>query len=267
MRAFVSILVACVLATAVAQAGGTSDPRAAVRVDERVGEVLPLDTVVTDQRGVSGPLGGQLEAGKPVLLAFAYYHCPGLCDVSLRELAASLRSLDWKLGEDYSALTVSIDPGDTTAVAAAKRSNVLSLLKSRGDRVWPFFIASGPAVERLTSAAGYHYRYDEATDQFAHPAVSLVLTPEGRIARYVYGPTTDPETLGFALREARLGRGGISDLVDRTVLSCFRYDPSTHRYEVLISSVMQGGALLIAAALSIAVWIFARRGRARRLEA
>ncbi|HKP60529.1 MAG TPA: SCO family protein [Polyangiales bacterium] len=260
----------CLLALLVCALPARADvkPLAAnVGVDERVGGTLPLDLRVTDQRGNVHALGDFIgEQGKPVLLALAYYHCPGLCDISLRELASRLRDLRWKLGSEYSALTLSIDPHDTPAAAAAKRSSVLTLLRAPPGEQWPFLVAAQPDIQRLTRALGYRYDYDAATRQYAHPAVSVVLTPAGVIARYVYGPTIEPATLKLALREARAGRGGTSSLIDRTVLSCFRYDPASHRYEWLILGVMRIGAALIAALLLGAILVFRHKGRVRRAE-
>jgi protein SCO1/2 len=238
-----------------------------VGVDERIGAALPLAASVTDQAGQARTLSAWLGQGdKPVLVALAYYHCPGLCDVSLRELASRLRDLGWRLGTDYRAITISIDPHDTPATAAAKRSNVLALLHSTAQDEWPFVVASQAVIEQLTRALGYRYAYDAPTRQYAHPAVSVVLTPAGTIARYVYGPTLEPGTLRLALREARAGRGSASSLIDRTVLSCFRYDPATHRYQWLIQGVMRVGAAVIASLLAVAIVVFRHKGRARRAE-
>ena len=233
-------------------------------VTEHVGAELPSDLRVTDQHGQAHQLSDYLHAGKPLLLSLAYYHCPGLCDISLRELASSLRALDWKLGDDYNALTLSIDPHDTAGQAAAKRSTVMALLHANDAPVWPFAVADAATIERLTSALGYRYTYDPGTKQYAHPAASIVITPEGKVARYLYGPTLELRSVQLALREARLGRGGPTALLDRTIMSCFQYDPATRRYSLLILGVMRGGAALIAFALAIAVLIFARRGRLRR---
>lgn len=236
---------------------------ARVGVDEHPGSTIPVDLEVTDEQAHAHPLQDYLHAGKPLLLSIAYYHCPGLCDVSLRALATTLRKLSWKLGDEYIGLTVSLDPHDTPATAAAKRSNVLTLLHT-DDPAWTFAVARAPVVHRLTDALGYHYDFDAATHQYAHPAVSVVLTPSGKISRYLYGPTLDAGSVQLALREARLERGGPTALIDRTILACYRYDPATHRYALLILGVMRGGAALIALALALAIYGFIRRGRAQR---
>jgi protein SCO1 len=235
---------------------------AGVGVSERLGHTLPLDLGVTDHTGRSRTLGGALGGQRPIVLTLAYYHCPGLCDLSLRQLATALRGMSFELGRDYQALTVSIDPNDRPPSAAAERSNVLALMHRDTD--WPFFVASAGAIGTLTDALGYQYDYDQRTKQYAHPAVSMVLTPQGRISRYVYGPTYDVRSLQLALREARAGRTSATALIDRTILSCFQYDPSTRRYEWVVLGVMRIGATLIAALLGVAIVIFVRRGRSRR---
>jgi protein SCO1 len=240
---------------------------ARVGVDEHVGQSLPLDLTLSDQTGRRRTLAEFLQPGKPLLLSLAYYHCPGLCDISLRELATRLRDLGWTLGSDYSALTVSIDPHDTSPSAAAKRANVIQLMHVQAPEAWPFTVADPATLKRLTEALGYRYDYDAPTKQYAHPAVSFVLTPDGKVARYLYGPTLELPSVRLALREARVGRGGASALIDRTVLSCFQWDAKSHRYELLILGVMRIGAALIALLLALAVSIFVRKGRARRAAA
>jgi protein SCO1/2 len=239
---------------------------ARVSVDERIGQQVPLDLPVVDQTAHQHRLGDYLESGEPLLLSLAYYHCPGLCDLSLRELAVRIRSLGFQLGADYRVLTISIDPHDTPLSAGAKRASVMQVLQRNEPAIWPFVISDAASLHTLTTALGYHYDYDAGTKQYAHPAVSVVLTPAGRVARYLYGPTLEARSTRLALREARLGRGGANALIDRTVLSCFQYDPSTHRYELLILGVMRGGAALIAFALAATVLVFVRRGRLRRGE-
>ena len=261
------LIILALLATSPAHAdpsGGVKPLPANVGVDEHVGTALPDALRVIDQRGQQRALSAFLQPGKPLLLSLAYYHCPGLCDISLRELAVSLGNIGWTLGTDYNALTISIDPHDTPQSAEAKRRNVVALLHMQDDQRWPFTVTDATTLHALTTALGYRYDYDAGTQQYAHPAVSIVLTPEGKIARYLYGPTLELRDVRLALREARLGRGAASDLLDRTILSCFRYDPATHRYAGLILGVMRGGAALIALLLAAAIAIFVRRGRLQR---
>jgi protein SCO1/2 len=270
-RVAVLLLMAAGAICAGSVAADSKPVAARVGVDERPGATLALDLRVTDQLGQPRALRDLIAHDKPTVLSLAYYHCPGLCDVSLRELATALRASGWSLGDDYQALTVSIDPHDQPLTAAAKRANVFRVLKTtcQGAQCtydWPFVVATEPVITQLTAALGYRYDYDAGTKQYAHPAVSIVLTPNGTIARYLYGPTLDIRTLSLALREARAGRASATAWVDRTLLACFRYDSTTHRYEWLISSIMRGGAAMFALLLAAAIASFIRRGRAHRAE-
>lgn len=257
-----ALALVCATPASVAQAAPPNDP-GRVGVDEHIGADLALALPVRDQNQRVRRLDALFDGKKPVILQFAYYHCPMLCDLSLRELALRLRELGWKLDEDYRALTISIDPTDSPLVAGEKREKLLELLPARDADAWPFLIADDAVIGRLTERAGYRYYYEPKSRQYAHPAVTLVLTPSGRVARYLYGPLEAATDLGLALREARAGRGGPSAIVDRVVLSCFHYDPSTRRYGLLIGGVMRGGAALIALALACTIGLFVRRGRAR----
>jgi protein SCO1/2 len=254
-------LVSATLASVV-HAAPADDP-GRVGVDEHIDADLALALPLRDQNRRVQRLNALFDGEKPVILQFAYYHCPMLCDLTLRELALRLRELGWKLGEDYRALTVSIDPTDSPLVAGEKREKLLELLPTRDAASWPFFVADDAAIGVLTARAGYRYYYEPKSRQYAHPAVTLVLTPNGRIARYLYGPLENASDLGLALREARAGRGGPTALIDRTLLSCFHYDPSTRRYAFLIGGVVRGGAALIALALAGTIGLFVRRERAR----
>jgi protein SCO1/2 len=234
-------------------------------VDERISEPVRPELLLLDQTKRERPLGALFDGQHPVILQLAYFHCPMLCDLTLRDLAERLKGIGWQLGTDYRALTLSIDPQDTYLTAGSKREQVLSLMgQNPASDVWPFFVARKDVISAVTRSVGYRYTYDDKTGQYAHPAVTIVLTPTGKIARYLYGPALDAGDLRLALREARAGRGGVSSLVDRTILSCFHFDPSTRRYGLVILGVMRGGAALIAVVLALGVALLARLGRLRR---
>lgn len=269
MRLFAAALGMAVALGCLWPASGRADPASpaqSVGVDEHVGAVVPGNLAWTDHTGSRRVIASAFSGDAPVLLQLAYYHCETLCDLTLRELATRLRDLGWRLGDDYQALTLSIDPRDTYLGAGAKRERVLELMHAGRTKAWPFFIATEDAIERLTRALGYRYVYDARTGQYAHPAVTIVLTPRGKIARYLYGPTIDAHDLSLALREARAGRGGPSALIDRSILACFHYDPSTRRYAPLIQGVLRVGSLLVALTLATGVYAFGRRGRLRRIS-
>jgi protein SCO1 len=239
---------------------------AAVDVDEKLGARLPLGLTFTDSAGRTRRLGDFIDQRRPVVLVLAYYRCPMLCDLVLAGISTSLRKLGWTLGTDYKGVTVSIDPHDTPVAAHHKQVAVLQAMNESGptaEASWPFLVGAPASIDALADAVGFRYAHDPTSDQFAHPAVVMVLTPDGRVSRYLYG-------VNFRLLDVRLGmteaaRGGVGGIVDRVLLTCFRYDPSARRYGFYVSSVLRGGASLVILSVGGLLGFLWRRD-ARRLR-
>jgi protein SCO1/2 len=235
-----------------------------ISVDERPGAQVPADLLLRDQEGRAFRLGDRL-GGRPLLLVLAYYRCPMLCDLVLRGLAQAVAQLGWQPGRELDALTVSIDPKDTPAAARLKQGHVLQVLgRPESAAGWPFTVADEASVRRLADRIGVHYVHDERSDQYAHPAVALVLTPDGRVSRYVYGVTFRPFDLRLALTEAGGGQIGARGAVDHVLLTCFRYDPSARRYGFYVLGLLKGGGLLVLLLGGAGLFVLIRRDRARQ---
>jgi protein SCO1 len=238
----------------------------AVDIDEKLGARLPLTLSFTDSAGRRTRLGDLFDQQRPVVLVLAYYRCPMLCDLVLAGISTSLRKLGWTLGTDYKGVTVSIDPHDTPVAAHHKQVAVLQAMNESGptaEASWPFLVGAPASIDALADAVGFRYAHDPTSDQFAHPAVVMVLTPDGRVSRYLYG-------VNFRLLDVRLGmteaaRGGVGGIVDRVLLTCFRYDPSARRYGFYVSSVLRGGASLVILSVGGLLGFLWRRD-ARRLR-
>jgi protein SCO1/2 len=211
-----------------------------VTIDPHLGEQVPLDLVFQDERGQAAPLRRYFGA-RPVVLTFNYFHCPNLCSTLLQTLADRLRGVPFTAGEQYTVLTVSIDPRETPALAAEKRSTVLRGFPGEDDADWHFLTGQEAAVARLASAAGFHYLYDPQEDEYVHPAALIVLTPSGQISRYLYGLDVTPNDLRLALVEA--GQERIGSLVDRVLLLCYHYDPVTGRYTPVVLGALRVAGL------------------------
>jgi protein SCO1/2 len=234
-------------------------------LEEHLGARLPLEQPFVDQDGRHVRLADQFRDGKPVLLVLAYFRCQLLCDLVLRGAVQGIGRQGLQLGRDFRALTISFDPRDTPGAASLKQHGYLQSM-NRLDALpaWPFLVGEEPAIRALAKALGYIYAYDAATDQYAHPAAVFVLTPDGRISRYLYGVELRGLDVRLALDEA--GRGRIGTLVDRVLLTCFRYDPSTRRYAVYVRGVMQGGSLLVLLLVAGGVGGLWWRERRRRID-
>jgi protein SCO1/2 len=220
----------------------------AVGITEKIGNFVPGDSSFTDSAGAQIRLQQFLNKDKPVLLNLVYYQCPMLCNLVLTGLVKGLKASGLRLGEDYLALTVSIDPKETPDLAAErKRGHLQALGISGADPNWAFTTGNEQQIHRLAESVGFEYAYDESTKQYAHAAATFVLTPAGKISRYLYGFEYSPRDLKLALVEASGGRVGTS--FDRFLLTCFRYEPALRRYGFYMSGILRGGALLVFAGL------------------
>jgi protein SCO1/2 len=214
-----------------------------IDVQEHLGAKIPLDLDFVNDAGQKVKLGDYFHQGKPVVLTLAYYRCPMLCTLVLNGIAEGVKSLAWRPGQEFQMLTVSIDPDETSELAAAKKKSYLNFLgQSAGDDGWRFFVGDSSQSRKLAGALGFKYYYIPERKEFAHPAVVFLLTEDGVISRYLYG-------IQFKERDVRLGlieasEGKIGTTVDRLILYCFHYDPQAKGYVVLATNVMKIGGLL-----------------------
>lgn len=246
---------------------GTATP-AGVSLDERLGAPVPRDVALTDQRGRATTLGTLLDGEHPVVLVLAYYRCPMLCGLTLQGLAAAVRELDGGLAGDYRLVTVSFDPRDGPADAERARVTTLEAagLPVADERAWPFFVATSEHVGRLASAVGFHYAWDARTEQYAHPAVVMVLTPDGAVSRYLHGFRPPPLDLRLALVEA--GRGRVGGVAEQALVTCFRYDPAARRYGFHVLGFLRiaGALVLLTLVAGMLVVVRADLRRTRALD-
>jgi protein SCO1/2 len=184
-----------------------------------------------------------------------------LCTQVINGLSTALNVLSLQPNKDFEIVTVSFNPKDTPATAAAKKAMYLErYTRSGAADGWHFLSGDQPSIDRLTKAAGFRYVWDEKTSQFAHPSGVIVLTPQGRLARYLFGIEYGPRDLRFALVEASAGRVGSA--VDAVLLYCYHYDPMTGRYGLVVMRALRfAGAATVLALMSFIV-IMIRRERA-----
>ena len=236
-------------------------PLREIGFDQNLDQPVPLETPLVDETGNAVRLGDYFGT-RPVILLFAYYECPMLCTQVINGLASALGTLSLEPGKDFEIVTVSFDPRDTPATAAAKKATYLERYKRPGaDRAWHFLTGAPASIAQLTKAAGFRYAWDEQTQQFAHPTGVIVLTPDGRPARYLFGIDYGPRDLRLALVEASAGKVGTP--VDALVLYCYHYNPMTGRYGLVIMRAMRIAGGLTVLALGSFIVIMLRRERTR----
>lgn len=231
-------------------------------IQPNLGAQLPVDTQLIDQDGRAVRLSDYLSDGKPTLLVFAYYSCPMLCTLVLNGLTQGLKALPWTAGRDFRVLTVSIDPRDTPQVAHDKRLNYLRTYgREVEERGWEFLTGTPEQVSRLASTAGFHYRWDESQQQYAHAAGVFFLTPEGKLSRVLYGVSFDPQDIRLALSDASGGK--VSTLTERILLFCFHYEPSVGKYVLAAKKTMRIAGIGSTLILGLFVGALFRRERRR----
>ena len=231
-----------------------------VRIEQKLDQQLPLDLVFRDESGQQVKLGNYF-GRKPVVLALVYYDCPMLCTQVLNGMVTSFRVLPSQIGKEFDVVTISFDPRETPALAAAKKKVYVDYLPDKmhaqAASGWHFLTGDQANIERITDAVGFRYQYDEATKQFAHASGIMVATSEGKLSRYFYG-------IEYPARDLRLGliessQNKIGSPVDQLLLYCYHYDPATGKYGAAVMRVMRIAGVITL--LGIVAMFFLLKGR------
>ena len=236
-----------------------------IKVTEKTGDSIPLDVELVDQDGKRILLSEIVNGTTPVLFSFAYYDCPMLCTQVLNSISKSINKLDWESQDRFAVVTVSIDPDDNAESARLKKELYVAGLNDRSLMYnWNFYTADQATIDLLTDALGFEYFYDEARDEYAHPAVVFVLSAEGKISRYLYGLNYEPKDLKLSLLEAADGKIGNS--LEQLLLYCYHYDATSNSYTLFAGNVMRLGGILTIVILGLFLslhWLRENRNRVR----
>jgi protein SCO1/2 len=228
-----------------------------VGIDQKLNQSIPLDLVFHDEHGKQVRLG-EYFGQKPVILSMVYYNCPMLCTQVLNGLESSLKLIPMDVGKQFNMVTVSIDPTERPVLAAAKQALYTGLYGRPGaSEGWHFLTGDEQQIRQLANALGFRYAYDPDSKQFAHASAIMLLTPEGKISRYFYG-------IQFPSRDMRLGlveasEGKIGTPVDQVLLFCYHYDPSTGKYGLLISRLIQAAGAVTVLAIAALILVLYKK--------
>jgi len=215
-----------------------------VGIEQHLNGQLPPDLTFLDDTGRAVKLGDYF-GKKPLILNLVYYNCTMLCGEALAGLTGAMKMVKFDVGNEFDVITVSFNPQETPAIAAAKKQDYLKRYgRPRAASGWHFLTGPAESINALTKAVGFQYQYDPKIHQFAHATAILVLTPQGRISRYFYGVDYPPKDLRMGLVEASQGK--IGNAVDQVLLYCYHYDPATGKYGAVVSNILRlGGGLTI----------------------
>ena len=230
-----------------------------VGIEQRLNQQVPLNLAFRDEAGNTVQLGDYFH-GKPVILSLVYYDCPMLCTLVLNGLVRALRAISLNAGPQFTVVTASFDPRETPALAAAKKREYLGRYRRGGAEAgWHFLTGDEPSIQILTRAAGFSYAFDPKTSQWAHASGIMVLTPEGKLARYFYGVEYSARDLRLALVEASANK--IGSPADQFLLFCFHYDPATTKYGLAIMNLIRAAGAATAFGVGALLFILFRRDR------
>ena len=216
-----------------------------IGIEQNLKQQLPLDLPFKDETGRDVKLADYF-GKKPVILSLVYYECPMLCTETLNGMVSAFKVLKFDVGQEFEVVTVSFDARETPALAAEKKKNYLRQYGRPGaEQGWHFLTGPQESIDAVTKAVGFHYAWDQKTQQFAHATALMLLTPDGKLAQYYYGVEFSPRDLRFGIIEASQGKTGT--VVDAVLLYCFHYDPRSGKYGAVITRVVQlaGGVTIL----------------------
>ena len=237
-----------------------------VGVDEHLNLQLPLDATFYDENAQFVTLAQLLRPNRPILLQLGYLECPMLCDTVSRSLVDSAKKIDLDIGKDFDFVFVSIDPTDSPDLAKLKKNSYVTEYDKPGSAGGFHVLVGKPKeIEAIATAVGFRYQPAD-NGQFAHPAVAMIITPDGRISRYLYGVTFPEQTLRLSLVEASQGKIGTT--VDQILLICLHWDPTAGKYSWAAMNLMRMAGVLTMLALGCAIsWMVWRGSHPRRPKA
>jgi protein SCO1 len=247
-----AIALASAAASAQTMSNGVMGPPSNVRpprlenvgIDQHLDAQIPPNLTFTDDAGHSVMLG-EYFGKKPLVLNLVYYNCTMLCGEELAGLTSAMKLVKFDLGKEFEVVTVSFDPRETPAIAAAKKKDFIARYGRPGAADgWHFLTGSPDSINALANAVGFKYHYDPKTNQYAHATAIMILTPQGHISRYLYGVDYPPKDLRMGLVEASEKK--IGNPVDQVLLYCYHYDPATGKYGAVVNNILKlGGAVTI----------------------
>ena len=236
-----------------------------VDMDYQLGAQVTKELIFTDSEGKRVRLGDYLDGERPVILQLGYYKCPMLCGMVFQGMREAVKEMDFTPGVEYQLISVSIDPAEQPSLARQKKQTFMTgLNRDDGDpaKGWHFLVGESHMIQKLADEVGFGFKWVREQQQFAHPAVIMILSPDGTITRYLSGVKYDPKTVRLSLVEASQGKVG--SLVDQFLLTCLHYDPSVGTYSATAMGLMRlGGAVMVFGMLLVIGALLIREYRRR----
>jgi protein SCO1/2 len=251
----------------VTSANGLPDMLKKVGIEQKLGDQLPLDTELKDEDGNIVTLGSFFGKGRPVIVAFVYYECPMLCNQVLNGLTGSLKGISFDAGKEFDVVAISFDAKefDKPGLAGNKKASYIERYgRPQTAKGWHFLTGTEASIQKVTSAAGFTFEWDEKSNQFAHAAGVMIATPSGKLSRYLYGIDYSPKDLKFGIMESAESRVG--NPADQLLLYCFHYDPASGKYGLAILNLVRLGGIATLLGMGAMGLVFWRRNKKKIVE-
>jgi protein SCO1/2 len=210
-----------------------------IGIVEKLGDTIPLDLSFLNEKNDTVYLRDLID--KPTILSFVYFDCPGICSPLLNGVSEVVQNMDMVLGKDYQIITISFNTKDTPEKAAIKKQNFVLKISKENQENWIYLTGEQKNINIITEAAGFRYK-PQGLD-FAHPAAIIMLSPEGKITRYLYGMSFLPFDVKMAIIEAQ--KGLARPTINKILEYCFAYDPTSRTYALQVTRIVGGFILAI----------------------
>ena len=233
-----------------------------VGIDQNLGVQIPTHLAFRDESGRAVTLGEYFTGQRPIVLTLVYYKCPMLCTMVLNDVTRTMNGMPLAIGKDFDVLTVSFDPRETPELALKKKKQYLHTYHKKGadsENNWHFLTGDESSIAKLTDTVGFRYAWDPKFDQYAHASGFIILTPQGAVSKYFYGLDYNVKDMRLALIEA--GGGKVGSPVEKVMLYCFHYDPSTGKYSLAITRLLKVAAGFMLVVLGTFWFVMVRRER------
>ncbi len=227
----------------------TKDPE--IGIIEHLDEFMPTDIYLIDENNQRVVLTDLID--KPTIINWVYYRCPGICSPLMEGLANVMNASDMVAGIDYQVLTISFDPSETIDLGIRKKTNYLNLVDKKEEisKGWKFFVSDSASIVKGTNATGFKYK--RTGNDFLHAASVTVVSPKGKITRYMNGTYFQPFDFKMAIIES--SKGMSAPTINKIMQYCFSYDPVGQAYVLNVTKI-SGTLILFVALLFFLVLIF-----------
>jgi protein SCO1/2 len=219
-----------------------------IGIVEKLGQTIPMDLKFVNEKNDTISIGSIIT--KPTILSFVYFDCPGLCSPLLDGIADVVSKTEMTLCKDYYIITISFNTKDTPDKARQKKLNFVSKIKETQRGSWTYLTGELENIQKITESVGF--RYKPTGVDFAHPSTIIILSPQGKITRYLYGITYLPFELKMAIGEAlkEQAQPSSSKLYD----FCFAYDPQSKTYTLQFTRLL--GSFVLILGLFFVLYLF-----------